>query len=702
VPITQLRNAIPAQRSGENPATVPSGFRPDIEGLRAVAVTLVVLGHVGLTSLPGGYVGVDVFFVISGFLITTLLLKERARTGTISIPGFYARRAVRLLPVSAIVVAATVVAAALWLPATRFTSVAWDAFASTFYGMNWRLAVQGTDYLQATVEPSPLQHLWSLAVEEQFYLVWPLLIIVFRRRLGIVMGVVLATSLAVSVWQTGVSAPWAYFGAHTRAFELAAGALVAIGAGALTRTPAWVCRVSTWGGLAAIVAAAILFTEQTAFPGYAALLPVLGAAAVIAGGVTRVRGGAVELLGTWPFLQVGKLSYGWYLWHWPFLIIGPVALGRDDTVKLRFALAVAALLVSIVSYHLVEHPVRTRPWLRQRSRRGLSLGLALTASLAGLALFASTYSPPVPTGPAATDLAAELNRAADPEARLKQLITASAAATKMPSNMRPRLADAAADLGRNWADQCHLDFEPDRQDRPCVYGAPDGRRTVYLIGDSHAAHWFPGFDRAARERGWKLVSLTKSACQIPSVQTWNPRLNRPYDECTSWRDQVFDRVRAEKPDLLVLTSNDLDNGGIVLGGVRQPTRGHGDDALWVDGWKKSFERLDLPGTETMLLQDTPWPKGFSPECLAENADMITECQRPVKNAIVEPGRRSAVAQAARARGVKVLDPTPWFCTTVCPPVIGDEMVFKDNSHMSATFSATLAPVIGREILDAAS
>src|SRR3954447_26611047 len=171
----EAREAPAAPPAGAGGAHI--GFRPDIEGLRAIAVTLVVLSHAGISTFAGGYVGVDVFFVISGFLITTLLLKELTRTGRISLPGFYARRAIRLLPVSTVVVVATLIATWLFVPATRFKSISLDALFSTFYGINWRLAYEGTDYLNATAAPSPLQHLWSLAVEEQFYLVWPLLLL---------------------------------------------------------------------------------------------------------------------------------------------------------------------------------------------------------------------------------------------------------------------------------------------------------------------------------------------------------------------------------------------------------------------------------------------------------------------------------------------------------------------------------------------
>ena len=670
----------------DSPAPVtatPIRFRSDIEGLRAIAVTLVVLSHAGIGAVSGGYVGVDVFFVISGFLITTML----AAHGRISLPAFYARRAVRLLPAATLVLLSTLVASWFWLPSTRFRGISMDALVSTFYGINWRLAAEGTDYLNATAAPSPLQHLWSLAVEEQFYLVWPVLLLILagrRRATTIVLAVIVVLSLGVSVWQTSSAAPWAYFGAHTRAFELAIGALIAV---VPRRTP----KALTWVGLAAVLAAAVIFDEKTAFPGFAALLPVLGTAAVIAGGPV---GGASRLLGLRPLQEIGRLSYGWYLWHWPVLMIGPAALGRPPTVKLNLALSLFALGLAVLSYHLLENPVRNQRWFKPRARRGLALGLALSASSFVIALVVGQFTPPLPTGPAAVSAAASLSGTGDPQTRLTQLITTSLAADRIPANLTPRLTDAHGDVPAIYGDLCHLNYDGTRQDRPCVYGDPNGTKTMYLIGDSHAAHWFPGLEAAAKTRGWKLVAMTKSACQVPSVLVWNVPLKRPYTDCVQWRDQVLARAKADRPAMIVLASNDLDNGGLIdPAGDRIPTAGTADDALWVQGWQKSFATLAQPGTQLVLLQDSPWPQGDAPECIASHARNLSACDRPLAKAIVQPARRAMVAAAARAAGVKVVDPTPWFCTTACPPIVGDTLVYKDNSHLTTAYARTLGPLL---------
>jgi peptidoglycan/LPS O-acetylase OafA/YrhL len=690
----------PASTSAEAPHL---GFRPDIEGLRAVAVTLVVLSHAGIGLFAGGYVGVDVFFVISGFLITSLLLREVNKRGTISLRGFYARRALRLLPVSVVVLLATLAASWLWLPSTRFKSISLDALFSTFYGINWRLAYEGTDYLNATAAPSPLQHLWSLAVEEQFYLVWPVLLLVVwsgrraSRRALIALSVLVVGTLVVSVLQTTSAAPWAYFGSHTRAWELGIGALVAIGAGVLARTPKALAAVLTWGGLAAVIASSVLFDESTAFPGYVALLPVLGTAAVIAGGSSAAGWGAGSLIGTAPFRFVGKLSYGWYLWHWPVLMIWPAAFVRNPSIKSNLVFAAGALGLAFITYHLVENPVRTQRWLRARARRGLSLGLVLSASAAALALFIGQFTPPLPTGPAAPDTAAELAAAADPQARLTELITKSVGTAKLPKNLTPKVEEAGAQSPQIYEDQCHFNYTQVKQDRPCVYGDPNGAKTVYLVGDSHAAHWFPAFDDLARDRGWKLVALTKAACQLPEVLNWNPALKRPYNECVTWREQIVGRIVADRPDLVVMASNDLDNGGIIdENGQQVPREGLADDPVWVQAWQRTWAKLK--GIPLVLLQDSAWPQDNAPECAAVNArELNKKCVRRPAWAIAEPNRRMLVAAAARTAGIKVIDPTPWFCAEKCPIVVGNILVYKDDSHMTLAYARALEPLIGRAV-----
>jgi peptidoglycan/LPS O-acetylase OafA/YrhL len=361
------------------------GYRPDIAGLRAVAILLVVVYHAGLPAITGGYVGVDVFFVISGFLITSHLAAELTRTGRVAFGRFYGRRMVRLLPASVVVALATIAATWHWASPLYARGVSTDAVASLGYVMNLRLAVAGTHYLAASGPPSPLQHYWSLAVEEQFYLFWPVVLVlgslVWLRRgrpslaaASTVLGAIAAGSLALCVWQTGSNQPWAYFGLPARAWELALGGLVALSARRLSTVSGWWAAGLTWAGLAAVVGSALWYTDATPFPGIAAVLPVAGAAVLIAGGCAASRGGAVTVLGSRPMQELGRLSYSWYLWHWPVLTLAPYVLGYDPGVAVKLALVVAALVPASMSLTAVEDRIRYHRLFRVRARAGLVFG----------------------------------------------------------------------------------------------------------------------------------------------------------------------------------------------------------------------------------------------------------------------------------------------------------------------------------------
>ncbi|AGZ45534.1 putative acyltransferase [Actinoplanes friuliensis DSM 7358] len=661
-------------------APEPARHRRDIEGLRAVAVLLVVAYHCGLPFVTGGYVGVDVFFVISGFLITGLLLREAQRSGTVSIPRFYARRALRLLPASTVVVVVTVAAAALWLPPLRLAGILSDALHTTIYAMNWRLAAVGTDYLNADADPSPLQHFWSLAVEEQFYLVWPVLLLIVIRRggrgLSTVLSVLTAGSLLVSVWQTQHNAGWAYFGAHTRAWELGAGALLAVGAARLTRLQPGVARALTGAGLVAIVVSAFVYTASTPFPGYAALLPVLGTTAVIAGGCARPAG----LLGL-PVLQgIGRLSYSWYLWHWPVLLLTPYAVGRDLEVWENVALALGALLLAGLTYALVENPMRNLAGLRDRPWHGIGVGAALSLGAAGLcALIAFTAAH---AGGVSTYRAAPLTDAG----RLQQSLAAASKMPAVPRNLTPKLENAAKDKPQIYRDKCSPAFDDAEVKTPCAYGDLTSPTTVVLFGDSHAGHWFPALETVAKQRRWKLVMVTKSACSAADTLIYEDALKREFTECVQWRKAAWRHIRALRPAMVVMASTAPSTELLEVTGTQEQA--------WVDGWKRSVDQVSAPGTKVYFINDTPWQNGPVPECLSAHLDDPAACGRSRATAVNVPERRAQVIAAVRAEGATVIDPLPWFCTdSRCPVVVGNVLVYKDQHHITTAYSRFLAPLL---------
>jgi peptidoglycan/LPS O-acetylase OafA/YrhL len=687
-------------------------FRRDIEGLRAIAVIAVVLGHAGIPFVHGGYVGVDVFFVISGFLITTLLWQEVTTTGRVGIAAFYARRALRLLPAAILVIAATLVATWLWLPGLRLRSVAVDAMTAAVYGLNLRLAGQGTDYFGAEAAPSPLQHFWSLAVEEQFYLVWPVLlaatVVWSRRRLRrwpaiAAVGAVAAASFAVGVVQTTASPAWAYFGTPARAWELAVGALLALCAHHLTALPRAAVSALTWCGLAAIVASVLLYTDATPFPGVAALLPVAGTAAILAAGCSSTDTAAHRLLGTGVCQGIGRLSYSWYLWHWPVLVIVPVAFDLEVRTGQGVVLAVWSLILAGVTYVLVEDPVRTGRWLRSAPWRGMTLGASLSAGLATAAL-AAVYLVPPPAGSGhATDTRAALASSSAALSSLAELVAAGAEAHHLPANLTPSLGTAGADRPRLYVDDCDPSFTEQAIERVCEYGDPTSSTEVVLFGDSHAGHWFPALERLAAQRHWRLIVLTKSACSAASVLIHLPALKRPYTECVAWRRAALARIRDLRPDLVVMSSSGGGSTPLEVtgdpGSGGAPAVGTVDaDQMWTAGWVATARQARADGTRLVAISDTPWPTRGVLDCLSEHPDEIDRCVRPVARAVNEGRRRIMVADALNREDVLVIDPLPWFCTeTVCPVVVGNTLVYKDGSHMTTAYAEALAPVLGARL-----
>jgi peptidoglycan/LPS O-acetylase OafA/YrhL len=371
------------------------GFRPDIQGLRAIAVMLVVLYHAGVPGINGGYVGVDVFFVLSGFLITDLLLRERSRTGTTSLPRFYARRVRRILPAATIVLLATVFASYYWLGFIRGGSVARDAQWTSVFLANIHFAEQGTNYLNTTLPPSPLQHYWTLGVEEQFYIVWPTLFLLvavvlpkvgLRLKLGVVLILVTCGSFVWSVIETQSNGAWAFYSPLTRAWELSIGALLALFVPLLLGVPHRMGCLTGWLGIAGIVFAAFWLDATTPYPGFAVALPVIATACAVAGGtIASGRGGPESLLKYRPFQVLGAVSFSLYLWHWPLLTIVAQHEGRSLSLGTSLSLVAVAIALSCITYVVVENPIRYAKRLVAKPARSLAVGIGLILVSLGVA-----------------------------------------------------------------------------------------------------------------------------------------------------------------------------------------------------------------------------------------------------------------------------------------------------------------------------
>ena len=723
------------------------GFRPDLEGLRAVAVVLVLLYHAAVPGFAGGYVGVDVFFVLSGFLITGLLLREVRRTGTISLPTFYARRARRLLPASALVLLVTIVASAFMLPPLRVPDVAGDTASAALYVSNMRFAFQATDYLQAELAPSPVLHFWSLSVEEQFYLFWPAIVLLVARgradpgrRIGIAAGAIAIVSFGMSLWLTQANQPWAFFSLPTRAWELGLGAFLAIGATQLARIPERPGAVLAWVGLAMVALSGVVLSTGTPFPGVAALLPTVGSALVIAGGFRQ----APFAPGRWLSLAIprflGRISYSLYLWHWPVLILPAVALDTKLPWWARGALVLVSIGLAAATQRWVENPLRHGRRIGTLPRRNLAMAgaLSLVVATVSLGIGATTInalqgsastdatadeqeldeilaggaspSPAAPT-PTATIPAASPGATPDPAASATPAVSPPAspdpAATPgppvlpptpggpVPAGLRPSIGEARTDYPLPYDDGCHVKQEDTVSGR-CTYGDTSSSTTVVLMGDSHALSWFPAVNRLAIERGWRLVNLTKSACASADVSQWNTNFKRVYTECDQWRENTYRRIEAEQPALVLIANSRMfravgPDGTTVLDGAARTE-------AWQQGMANTLARITPAASAVVLIGDTPRSMFDVPVCLSAHPDDTLACATPFEKSVSLAWLAEEEAAAA-AGGAGFVDPTPWVCPTgPCPAVIGNFMVLRDEHHLTTPFSGALWRRLGDALL----
>jgi peptidoglycan/LPS O-acetylase OafA/YrhL len=707
--------------SPDEPRSSSSEFRPELEGLRAVAVGLVLLYHASVPKFEGGYVGVDVFFVLSGFLITGLIVRELRSTGRIDLPQFYARRARRLLPAAAVALAGTLVLSIIFLPPLRVPDVAGDAAAASLYVSNLRFAVQATDYLASDLAPSPLLHFWSLGVEEQFYLFWPALLLAvatlgvrFRggyldRRLGLAVVVVTGISFLVSLFLTSVAEPWAFFSLPARAWELGLGALLALGAARLATLPRVAAGALVAAGLFLVTLAGLILTQATPFPGTAALLPTGGAALVIAGGAAGAGTLPVRLLTLAPMRFLGRISYSLYLWHWPILVLPAAAIEGTLPFAARLALVGVSIAIATASQRWVEDPIRHGRFVGRKVRRTLALagttslivallavgvGTAAEASLPHGAVAASddpNVLPIDPLGSGAPGPSAHPGSSAPGSTAPGSSPTPApsgrppTAGGPVPADLQPSLAAVKDDSPIIYANGCHLD-QTTVEPKACVFGDTSSPTTVVLIGDSHAAQWFPAFARLANVEHWRLVSLTKSACTPADLTVYNGNYQRAYTECDAWREKAFDLIAAEHPTLVVMG---MSRSYILVDGSSTTTVAKRPD-LWDAGIAASLARLSGSADHVVLIGDTPRSSVDPPACLSKHLDDVLACATPSKTAI-DPRRTAADRALAEAAGATFIDPTPWVCPTEpCPAVIGSYLVFRDSHHLTTPFSTALA------------
>jgi peptidoglycan/LPS O-acetylase OafA/YrhL len=683
-------------------------FRPDIEGLRAIAVIAVVLYHAGVPGVSGGFIGVDVFFVVSGFLITGLLSREMSKTGTVALARFYGARARRLLPAAVTVLIATCVASAVLLPPLQARSMLADGIAGALYVGNYRFAIQGTDYLAADAPPSPLQHYWSLGVEEQFYLLWPALIIGttwllarYGRRSGsgsylLMLAAVAGLSFMISLSWTDGWPSWAFFSLPSRAWELAVGGLVALAAGVWSRLPGPSAAVVGWGGLVLIMVTCTQLGERTPYPGTTALLPVLGAALVIGAGCATPDLGVGHFLSKPAMRSIGRLSYSWYLWHWPVLLLAPALFGGEIGLGGRVAMVVVSFGLAILTLHLIENPVRFAPSLKQSAERSLAVGGALTAmAVCGCVVLLMLRPVPVGHGTAAAPVAPVAPVAAavpagssappaPPPSVRDQVLAAVAKSTEpgpVPGNLTPALGDIAKpDV---FVNGCVLSWRDVAQPE-CVSGDPAGPTTVALVGDSHAAMWHPALEPVARDRHWRLETMSKVLCPPMDLPINSPYLGRKFTECEQWRGDVMTRLEKERPAVVVLDMSR--RYGADFGFTSY-------DQAWLDSLTRLVQRLRATGASVLVLGPVADPHSTVPTCVSAHMDDATACAPARADGLNDAGIKAEAAATTQGGG-RYSELSEYFCAVDrCPVIVGNTLVYRDDNHVTVEYAQVLAPLL---------
>lgn len=630
--------------------------RADIEGLRGLSVLLVVLAHAGLPGLHGGFIGVDVFFVISGYLITGLLLEELQASGRIDAWRFYARRGRRLLPAFALMLLATLGAAALLLSPVELARHAYEAAWAAGWAANLQQVVADTDYFGTTREAGLFLHAWSLGVEEQFYLVWPVFVWVVWRAAGAeaflraVMVVIAVAGFAHAVAATYGDPVGAYFLPQARAWQFACGALAWMWV-ATGRSPrgAFASALSL-AGLASIACAAVLIERDTRYPGFAALAPTLGAALCLVGGAEG-HSRASRALGSWAPAALGRVSYSWYLWHWPALVFAAALLPGDP--QARVLAVVGSLAVAWIAFRAVEDPIR-------RGRAAPPRMVALLGVFASLAMVAGCMA-----------IHRAQRASIEPGGTADHPILATIA--------MPEIYAAGCDQWYHTADLS-----------PCVVDlAPDGAPTVVVIGDSIGVQWFPALADHFRARGWDMVVLTKSACAIVDRPFHYERIRREYTECAAWRASAVDYIERTAPAAVIVGS-----------GGNYPF----DMAGWRDGSIDFLRSIAAPGRQLAVLGPTPMLPFDAPACLMRRhaglpaGPTTPDCAAPLGDVAfhdVEAALRSAVAAVP---GAVYVDAAAIACPDGrCAAWNGGQLAFRDNQHLNVGYVLSRSEPLGHAL-----
>jgi peptidoglycan/LPS O-acetylase OafA/YrhL len=706
-------------------------FRPDIEGLRAVAVVFVILSHLQLSGnlFSGGFVGVDIFFVISGYLITSLLMHEYSKnakankgSGWISLRTFYFRRVRRLLPAAILVLFTTVLFSYIFLNSVKAGQTLKDSLFAFFFLANLNLISQNTDYFQQGFESGPLQHFWSLSVEEQYYLIFPTLFLItvvlnglkigkyrlrWRKRLALVVGTLTTVSLIWSIIQSNASPVSGYFSSLTRAWEIGVGSLLAIGIfKGVPKESRLLNTVLGSAGVFGIFLSLIIFNNGSLFPGFNALLPTISTCCLIYVGASSSQSVVTRLLSTKVFTFVGKISYSLYLWHLPILILIPQFLepALSQSVS-RVILLIPIFLLSILTYFFIERPMRTvnppAKWeVRSRSLKDqtlekfnqieVSLLILIVISLTVGVLY-SNGTLRVPKSDQQISEASELNaqptvsptaEAIKPEvdeyqqalALWQEQLSSGLNITTIPNGLNPPLAAQSGYAPGEWG-ECLNSRIPS-----CTTGLADAKKIAVVVGDSYASAIFPMVSNALNNSEWQVIGIFRAECMIADVV---PIIKGKIDnECSNYRKSWFNYLKSLKPDLVILSDN-FDAEFSV------PTTGSTSLGYWQTKLGESLKIVTSSSKNVIYFTAAPTVKALQ-DCVVANVDIGEGC---VGKPSARNTKRQIAATVANSYGARSIDSREWTCVFQgCPPIVGNVAVYTDGAHFTRQFVMTLAPL----------
>ncbi|MET0976615.1 MAG: acyltransferase family protein [Leifsonia sp.] len=670
--------------------------RGDIQALRAIAVVAVMLFHLWPDRLTGGYVGVDVFFVISGFLITSHLVREAETSGRIRITVFWARRARRLLPAALLTLVVTAIGVVVWVPRSLWNDFLQEILASTLYVENWLLSYKSVDYLASSLPPSPVQHFWTLSVEEQFYIALPMVLALgivvatarswpARRVLLMIIVAGTAASFAYSAWLTARSGSLAYFPTTTRAWEFGAGALIGFLA---VHPPRRWANVLTATGIVAICFASISFSASTPFPGWAALIPVGGSMLVIWAGANSF---ASRVGDAGPVAFTGRVSYGIYLWHWPLIVLIPYATGVANGNVMNLAIIAASLTIAWASTRFLEDPVRFSPALLG-GRRPRTVAIALGTAMVVVLMVAAA---PLLWNRVDLQRQEALDAAllaGDPECLGAAVMMTPSVPCSNPAldgEIVPFPAAREADDSNR--DECWAKMGQSAL-HLCSLGPSSGySKHIIAVGDSHNNTLVGMYEKIAEENDWRIDVTGRGGCYWTTAR--QARAVWDVAPCREWRDELQELLTTEPFDAVITTHSTTNNDVIAEPGeTRQQST--------VNGLAEAWGPVAARGIPIVAIVDNPQTTremGYCVERLVDRSDDVDgACALP--RAVALEAFDGSVEAAERTPGSHVIDMTNLYCTDdECPSIIGHVLVYRDETHVTATWAGTLAPYVAEEL-----